>query len=196
MLYVLVGQSSTGKGTILNKLLNLDLGLEKLIYCTTRPMRVGEQEGIDYFFKTEEQYQQDLKSNKIIESRDYTRVDGLMHYYTLDNIDMSKDYIVDSSLWQCQNYIKAWGSFVKPIHVVVDDYTRLTRAIEREKNNKQDYKEVCRRFNDEFVEYSEENWKSIDFWLTVENKDLDTCVSAIKEAIKPSEDVLFSFFDK
>lgn len=195
MLYFLVGQSNTGKDTIMGRLLELDLGLERFVYCTTRPAREGEINGKDYWFKTEEDYKKDLQSHKIVESRDYARVDGIMHYYSLDDIDLEKDYIAVGSIWQCQSYVKKWGSFVRPIRIVVDDYNRLIRAIEREKKNKQDYKEVCRRFNDEFVEYCDENWNTIDFWLNVENTDLDLCCRTIQEAIRPSEEKSFTFID-
>lgn len=184
MLYFLVGQSNTGKDTILNELLKSDLNIERFVYCTTRPMRDGEENGKEYWFKSDKEYQEDLEAGKILESRAYPRTEGVAYYYTLKDIDLSKDYIAVGSVWQCQKYLEEWGSFVKPIRIFVDDYIRLKRGIEREHNNKEDYKEVCRRYLDEFEEYSEENLNSINFGLTVVNNSLDLCCSSISDYIQ------------
>lgn len=47
----LMGKSSSGKDTIYKNLMeDKSLGLRKLIPYTTRPMREGEQEGVEYHF--------------------------------------------------------------------------------------------------------------------------------------------------
>lgn len=50
----LMGKSSSGKDTIYKNLMeDKSLGLRKLIPYTTRPMREGEQEGVEYHFTDE-----------------------------------------------------------------------------------------------------------------------------------------------
>lgn len=49
MLIVLVGPTMSGKTTLMNELVK-DERVEKLITHTTRPMRVKEVNGVDYFF--------------------------------------------------------------------------------------------------------------------------------------------------
>ena len=54
----LMGKSSTGKDTIYKRLLeDQELHLKKLIPYTTRPIREGEQEGIEYHFVDEKHLQ-------------------------------------------------------------------------------------------------------------------------------------------
>ena len=46
-----MGKSATGKDTIYKKLLqNDELKLRKIISYTTRPIREGEKDGVEYFF--------------------------------------------------------------------------------------------------------------------------------------------------
>ena len=52
---VLVGPSASGKSAIV-KCLESKYGIKKFITCTTRPMRVGEINGVDYFFMTKEEF--------------------------------------------------------------------------------------------------------------------------------------------
>ena len=50
----LMGKSSSGKDTIYKNLMeDKSLGLRKLTPYTTRPMREGEQEGVEYHFTDE-----------------------------------------------------------------------------------------------------------------------------------------------
>ena len=48
---LLMGKSTTGKDTIYKNLLKDEaMGLKKVVLYTTRPMRKGEENGIQYFF--------------------------------------------------------------------------------------------------------------------------------------------------
>ncbi len=55
-MFIIEAPSGTGKGTICKELLKRDDNLKFSISATTRPMRPGEQEGVDYYFISDEQY--------------------------------------------------------------------------------------------------------------------------------------------
>lgn len=55
MIYLIVGDSGSGKTTIAN-LLNEKENFHKLITYTTRPIRPGEINGLDYFFCSKEDF--------------------------------------------------------------------------------------------------------------------------------------------
>ncbi|HOF65484.1 MAG TPA: guanylate kinase [Bacilli bacterium] len=68
LIIVLSGPSGVGKGTVRKKLMeNEDLKLVFSISMTTRLPRQGEKDGVDYFFVTEEVFDQNLKNNNFLE---------------------------------------------------------------------------------------------------------------------------------
>lgn len=181
-IYFLVGQSSTGKDTIKAELLSTMPNLKDYTYCTTRPMRDGEVDGREYFFKTHEEYEKDLASGVVIENRVYNFNGNLpVVYYSLAKEIDEESYIVVGTPNMCHSYIEYYGSdIVKPIFIVVPDRERLIRAIKREDNNKGNYKEVARRFYDEFNEYTTENILSLQGVVYVNNDYLEDCVEDIR----------------
>ena len=74
----LMGKSSSGKDTIFKRLLaDESLGLKTIVPYTTRPIRSGERNGLEYFFTDEEGYQRLKEKGRIIEERAYQTFHGL-----------------------------------------------------------------------------------------------------------------------
>lgn len=72
-----MGPSSSGKNIIKRRLIKENkFALKEMIMSTTRPMRTGEVEGRDYYFKTEEEMLELEEQGKIIEKRKYDTVYG------------------------------------------------------------------------------------------------------------------------
>lgn len=72
VLTVISGFSGSGKGTVVNKLLNDYKDEYSLsISATTRQPRVGEEDGKHYFFITREQFEEKIKSFGLIEWAEY-----------------------------------------------------------------------------------------------------------------------------
>ena len=66
----LMGKSSTGKDTLFKQLLeNPPCALQTVVPYTTRPIRNGESQGVEYFFIDEEGYQKLKNDGKLIEER-------------------------------------------------------------------------------------------------------------------------------
>ena len=58
-IYCIMGKSSSGKDTIYKKLVeDPKLSLKRIVPYTTRPMRAGERDGIEYYFCSEEMLQE------------------------------------------------------------------------------------------------------------------------------------------
>ena len=67
-LFVISGCSGVGKGTVINEFMkknSKDFILS--VSCTTRSPRPGETDGINYFFLTKEEFEQNIKSDKFLE---------------------------------------------------------------------------------------------------------------------------------
>ena len=76
-IFCIIGKSSSGKDTIYKKLLrNSSLHLRRIVPYTTRPIRAGEQEGVEYYFTTVEVMARLRDENRIIECRSYATVYG------------------------------------------------------------------------------------------------------------------------
>ena len=67
MLIVISGPSGVGKGTIFSRLLASDPSLTFSVSATTRAPRTGEKDGVDYFFITDEKYQELVKRDAFLE---------------------------------------------------------------------------------------------------------------------------------
>ena len=64
---VISGPSGVGKGTIVDRLLEIDPGLVESVSCTTRAPREMERDGIEYFFLTEEEFLDRIKKKDFLE---------------------------------------------------------------------------------------------------------------------------------
>ena len=106
-IYCLLGKSSSGKDTLFKMLLEESgLSLKTIVPYTTRPIRVGEQEGVEYHFVTEETQKKLEAEGKIIELRAYDTICGVWKYFTVDDgqIDLATDnYLVIGTL---ESYVK------------------------------------------------------------------------------------------
>lgn len=160
-----MGKSASGKDTIYQKLMqDQDLKLNPIILYTTRPIRDGEQDGVDYHFISEEQVRKLEEKGHIIEMRTYDTVYGPWRYLTVDDgqIDLdTENYIVIGTLesfLKVKNYFQA--DQVIPIYVYLDDGIRLEWAMQREKKQRiPRYNEMCRRFLADEQDFSTENLK-------------------------------------
>lgn len=70
-LIVLSGPSGSGKDSICERLKEYNDNFWLSISCTTRKPRNGEEEGIDYFFKTKDEFKRLIKENKLLEYAEY-----------------------------------------------------------------------------------------------------------------------------
>lgn len=59
--------SGAGKTTIVHHLLSKNLGLEFSVSACSRPIRVNEKEGEDYYFLTVDEFKQKIKNNDFLE---------------------------------------------------------------------------------------------------------------------------------
>ena len=57
-LFVVSGAAGTGKDSVVSALRKAHPEIEKTVSATTRSPRPGEQEGVDYYYRTKEQFQQ------------------------------------------------------------------------------------------------------------------------------------------
>lgn len=185
----LMGKSSTGKDTIFKKLLaDGTLGLKTIVPYTTRPIRRGERDGVEYFFTDEEGYLRLREQGKIIEARAYETYHGVWRYFMVDDGQIrfdGPDYIMIGTL---EAYLKLRDYFgaekLLPVLIELDDGVRLQRALNREmKQEHPKYEELCRRFLADSVDFSEEKIEEAGIHKRFVNEKLESCLREIREYI-------------
>ena len=97
MITVLSGFSGAGKGTIMKHLLNAYPDMYHLsITATTRAMRLGEEEGREYFFKTPEEFEKMVKNGEFLEHATFNGNSyGTPKSYVQQLVDEGKDVILE-----------------------------------------------------------------------------------------------------
>lgn len=190
-IFYLMGKSASGKDSIYKALKADDsLGLKGVVMYSTRPMREGETEGVDYFFIDEKRFEEFKSAGKVIESRTYNTVHGPWTYTTIDdgqiNLD-NGDYLMVGVLPSYVAMKKFFGDeALVPFYIEVEDGLRLRRALERESAGNHRYAEMCRRFLADAEDFSKENLEAAGIDRRYSNEDFDTCANEIKEVIKRS----------
>lgn len=189
-LFCLMGKSSSGKDTVYRRLLaDPGLGLQRLVTGTTRPIREGERDGEEYYFYTDEEFDQLRTDGRIIECRSYDTIHGIWNYFTVthETLDINhRDYLTINTL---EAYLKLRDYFgterVVPLYLNVDDGLRLQRALDRERaQQKPRYQEMCRRFLADEADFSEENLRQAHIQPVFENVVLDETVTQVRDYIR------------
>ncbi len=72
LLIVFSGPSGVGKGTVRQEIFSTsDHKFEYSVSMTTRPQRPGEVDGVDYFFRTREEFEELIKNGQMLEYAEY-----------------------------------------------------------------------------------------------------------------------------
>ena len=186
-IYCMLGKSSSGKDTIYKMLLeDADISLKTIVPYTTRPMRAGETEGVEYYFCDEKKLRELQDAGKVIELRSYNTVHGIWNYFTVNDhqiADENQDYVLIGTL---ESYLKLRDYFGKdrviPIYIEVEDGLRLQRALDRERSQAEPrYEEMCRRFLADSADFSEEKLKEAGISQRFVNQDLKETKQKIKD---------------
>lgn len=191
-IYCITGKSSTGKDTLFKKILNdPKLCLKTIVPYTTRPIRSGEKNGVEYFFCSEEQVKTLEQEGKIIELREYHTVHGIWKYFTVDDgqVQLShQNYLMIGTLESYRKIRDYYGKQnVIPIYIEVEDGERLSRALSRERVQKQPkYEELCRRFLADAADFSEEKLKEAGITRRFVNDRMEETEKEIREVILES----------
>ena len=188
-IYCVMGKSSSGKDTVYKKLKEQYKEFRLIVPYTTRPIREGEKDGVEYYFVDPEQFRAMKEDGKVIESRSYNTKCGIWTYFTADDgqIDLSAaDYLLIGTLVSYQALREYFGEeAIVPVYLEVEDGLQLARALERERRQeKPKYAEMCRRFLADEEDFSEENLIKSGITERFGNEDFTECLNKIQRYIE------------
>ena len=161
----LMGPSGSGKDTVLKEVLKKNPNdFHKIINCTTRPMREGETNGVDYFFISPETFAEQVLNFDMIEATNFndwfygTSKDALVN--NAINIGVFSPEAVEALLESPEIELMV-------LELAASDKTRLLRQLNREANP--NVHEIIRRFKAD-----EEDFADLDILrITLVNETTD-----------------------
>ena len=187
-IFYLMGKSASGKDTIYKKVKEQIPALKTIVIYTTRPIREGEQDGVEYFFVDDGGLQELQRAGKVIELREYNTVHGIWKYFTADDGQFDRDdHLI--AIGTLESYVQLKEYFgdekLVPIYIEVEDGLRLERALARERQQREPkYEELCRRFLADAADFSVDNLNEAGITQKYFNADMDKCIETIVLDIK------------
>ncbi|MHB1483936.1 MAG: guanylate kinase [Saccharofermentanales bacterium] len=139
LVIALSGPSGVGKGTVISKVREIAPRIRHSVSVTTRSPREGEIEGVDYYFRTNDEFEQMLACNEILEHDVYCD-----YYYgtplkpLIEIIERGEDVIMDitvpGSLAVLDRFPDAVSIFLLPPSFTELKRRLLCRGTESEKD--------------------------------------------------------------
>lgn len=171
---ILCGASASGK-TVTALELQKKYGLSKAITTTTREKRVGETDGVEYFFISKEEFQKRLSENKFVESSLYN---GNYYGCGIDQVADDKVVVLDPN--GLHSFKKLKNKNIVTFLLIADETTRKKRMAlrgDKEENIKQ-------RIENDVVDFSLDKIGEVDFVIKTNDKTIEETADLIYQNYK------------
>lgn len=178
VIVALIGKAGAGKDTILNHICANYPEYNKIVSCTTRPIRDNERDGEDYHFITNEDFIQKVLNGDMLEATEFNG----WHYGTMKSslIDGINIGVFNPEGFDCLTQIPIKDVHVIGFYIKCDDKERLLRQLNREQ--KPNVKEIIRRYSTDEMDFAELDEQKVPHITELDNsieEMLDWNVAAI-----------------
>lgn len=144
IIIALVGKAGSGKDTIASALKAQRPEWNMIVSCTTRPMREGEQEGVNYYYLTNEEFAAKVLNGDMLEVTYFNNWHyGAAKSCLKDGVNIG---VFNPEGFDCLRETQLYDNEITVIGFYIDceDKLRMLRQLSRESNP--DVEEICRRF--------------------------------------------------
>ena len=177
MIIIIAGPSGAGKTTVCKLLVKNDNKLIYSISATTRDKRMGEKDGVDYYFITEEEFKSWEREGKFLETaKVHSYYYGTLKDYVAkaekEDREVLMDVDVKGKINLCKKIKDAVSIFLLP--------PTMTEAVKRIKG-RNDEKEI--EIKNRMQTASKEIKEIKNFDYMVVNKDLKETVKVVESII-------------
>lgn len=180
-LIIISGTTCAGKGTVIKKILERHNDIVLSVSYTSRPMRGGEINGVDYYFVTQEEFEEKIKNDDFLEYAKvrYGNYFGTPKAEIIKQLETGKDVILEIDVQGAQQIKEKFPETVL-IFIMAPSMEEVKRRIKARglENNEQ----IIDRFETAYREINEIN----KYNYVVVNDDLAEAVDKV-EAILVSE---------
>ena len=177
-LIVISGPSGAGKDKIINKVVEDEKNIWISVSATSRQIRPGEKEGVNYFYFSKEEFEEKIKNNYFLEYAKYAE-----NYYgtpkekIIEKLEKGIDVVL---VIEIQGAMKIKELVPEAIFIFIMPPSEK-ELLKRLKNRKtEDKNKIIERFN---IAYKEIN-EVTKYNYVVVNDKLDEAVEKVKAIIK------------
>ena len=177
-LIIISGTTCAGKGTIIKELLSSSKDMVLSISYTSRPIRPGEIDGVDYYFVSHEEFESKIKNDDFLEYAKvrYGEYFGTPKKEVIDLLNSGKDVILEIDV-QGAEIIKEKFPNTLLIFILAPSMEEVKRRIINRKTETKE--QIIDRFKTAYKEINEVN----KYNYVVINDDLNKCVEKVKSII-------------
>lgn len=191
ILFVVSAPAGCGKDTILEEVLLRNDNLFYSVSATTRAMREGEKEGVSYFFKTRDEFEEMIANAQLLEYTEYCgNYYGTPKQAVMDMLEQGKDVILKIEIEGAAN-IKKMFPDAALVFILPPSMNELSRRLH--KRGTEDEATIQRRLetarnelefakNYDYAIVNGDLGKAIDDFMTV--------IAAEKFAVKRNLDLI------
>lgn len=178
-LIVISAPSGAGKGTIIKELLKRDSKSRWLsVSATSREMRKGEKEGVDYYYLSKDEFIERIKEDYFIEYTNYTgNYYGTPREHIKEKLDEGIDVILEIEIEGAAN-IKSIIPEAIFIFIMPPSLKELINRLK--KRGTETNEKILKRFNKAYKEVNEVS----KYNYVVVNDEVDEAVEKIESIIK------------
>lgn len=178
-LVVIVAPSGTGKSTLIKELFKQVPELEWSVSCTTRAMRPGEKNGVDYHFLGEDEFVARKERGEFIEwAKVHSNYYGTLKGFVDQGLEQGKKLLFDLDVQGCDQMKKIYGEEAKVIFIEPPSYAELEKRL---RSRGTEPKEVIEeRLENAKKELARKN----DYDFLVTNDELEKAGAALAKTVR------------
>lgn len=190
LVFIITGPSGVGKSTLIKLLLNSLPDIHFSVSYTTRPPRPNEENGVDYYFVNNEEFQSMIKKDKFLE---WAEVHGFFYGTSLSEVEKAfregKDLILDVDI-QGASSIKRKMTDAVTVFVLPPSWEALKERLSFRENNDEIVERRLKRAKEEIKE-----WKNFEYIIINDNlkkavTELSSIILAERAKRKRREDIV------
>ena len=176
-LFVISGSSGVGKGTVIKQLLSRHSDIKLSISYTTRTPRNGEEEGVNYFYRSKEDFMKAVENDEFLEWAEFSgNCYGTKRKFVEKSLNNGEHVLLEIDTQGALQIKKKMPEAVL-LFIAPPSYEELEARLRGRKTETEEA--IQKRLN--FVEFEKQNSKYFDHIII--NDTVENAVSQIEKFI-------------